>query len=374
MGILWSAPYGDPSGFGTAGREYAKALYNAGVNLRINHHNYYIGREKKMLSIDDADFFNRKDLVVDDSVDLDRYVFVNHVTPYESLNPRILKYFRRCKDSWIYSVWETDKVPYNFLNNLESYGKIITASEFSKNAFKATFPELQIEVVPHVIHNNLNNQKINEKIYQYKTNGYIVFFASLEWHIGKGYDILLEGFLKAFENKDNVILLLKTYNLSSSNYKSNVINYIKNLKNKLGIHKPKIIPIIGSINYDELMSLYSSSDCYISMSRREAFGLTMSEAFSFGLPIICPDKGGHREFLNDDNSLQIKSNWKNIDDVEAERFLYRGQKWIEPNLNDYIDNLLYFYDKKPNFKFEIEKTIDAFSPNEIAKKLCNILL
>lgn len=62
-----------------------------------------------------------------------------------------------------------------------------------------------------------------------------------------------------------------------------------NLENK--------IVLKGALGTQELRELYLSSSIFISTSRWEGFGLAVTEAMSFGLPIISFDNSGPREIL-----------------------------------------------------------------------------
>ncbi|WP_058308621.1 glycosyltransferase [Gracilibacillus massiliensis] len=62
--------------------------------------------------------------------------------------------------------------------------------------------------------------------------------------------------------------------------------------------KEKII-LEGNLNTKELTELYLSSSVFISTSRWEGFGLVITEAMSFGLPIISFENNGPTEILKD---------------------------------------------------------------------------
>ena len=100
--------------------------------------------------------------------------------------------------------------------------------------------------------------------------------------------------------------------------------------------------------------------------------MTSSEAIGFGLPVIAPDKGGHREFLNNRNSLFYRSYWDKVRNLEVERALYAGQQWIESDIGRLKEVLVYSYRNYDSIKKEltpnIEDTIVKFNANNITKK------
>src|SRR5699024_31896 len=53
----------------------------------------------------------------------------------------------------------------------------------------------------------------------------------------------------------------------------------------------------GSLKSEELVDLYKSGSIFISTSRWEGFGLVITEAMSFGLPIVSFNNSGPREIL-----------------------------------------------------------------------------
>jgi alpha-1,6-mannosyltransferase len=57
------------------------------------------------------------------------------------------------------------------------------------------------------------------------------------------------------------------------------------------------IELLGYISDKEfLASLYASSDVFVFPSLREPYGLVPLEALAAGLPVVCPDSGGVREY------------------------------------------------------------------------------
>lgn len=90
----------------------------------------------------------------------------------------------------------------------------------------------------------------------------------------------------------------------------------------------------GSLNNKELINLYLSGSIFVSTSRWEGFGLVITEAMSFGLPIISFNNSGPKEILkNGEYGVLIERN--NI-------------KHFSDELNELIENPTkrkYFQDK-----------------------------
>lgn len=100
----------------------------------------------------------------------------------------------------------------------------------------------------------------------------------------KGLDYLIE-IAKKIEDEWKIVIA------GDGPDKEKFIQMIK--KNKL---EQKII-VKGALENQQLIQLYLSGSIFISTSRWEGFGLVITEAMSFGLPIVSFDNSGPREIL-----------------------------------------------------------------------------
>lgn len=348
--ILWSGPIYDQSGYGEVSRDYVMSLYGAGADIRTAPVSYSEGKVTH-------DFY--KKLELKQKVDGNNILYINHCTPDIAIP------YNGARKNILYTVWETRQAPKSFYKRLREFDFIMTPSQFSKDSLTVT-GDLDVRIVPHIIksYGDYPYPKVYEQL-----KDKVIYFSNFEWHIGKGYDILLEGFVKAFNSKSDVALVIKTYNLSLKSWKQSAINYIKRIKDLHGF-TGSIILLPSYISRENLLSLYQHCNYYISTSRREGFSLTCAEAYSFNKTIIAPNLGGHREFLNENNSLLFESNFEKIKDVEFDRSNYLGLEWVEPDLDSFIDTLRLTYDKEIKFDCKIE---DKFKPSEVAKQILGML-
>jgi glycosyltransferase involved in cell wall biosynthesis len=375
--ILWSGPLEDISGYGTASRDYVEGLVEAGIKIYTYPVKYdHLGSNDKFLGNEVVEYF-QKTFVGDLTAFIQEYKGgFNHLWHSSPSEARLSKDARK---NILMTIWETDKVPefHKGNGNLLKMDHIITASEFSKAAFLSTYPDLDIRIVPHIIYDRREYKpKMSDKLAE-RVNKHIkdkfVFLWNAEWHYGKGYDMMLRAFCETFHDNPDVVLVLKTYSLSSTNYKAQVINYIRDIKKEYGYEYPKILPLVGNLSYHDVVALYGVANSFINSSRREGFSLTTAEALSFGLPVIAPSKGGHTEFLNVSNHARVASEWVEVSGVEANRSIYKDQKWVEMDHEDFCTVLKdMFYNYEHFVKFcgpAIDKTLKKFSPENVTATL-----
>jgi glycosyltransferase involved in cell wall biosynthesis len=135
----------------------------------------------------------------------------------------------------------------------------------------------------------------NEKKVSRLTNKQIIFVGRLKLE-QKGLDYLIE---LGKNLKDGWTILVA----GDGEDKNSFIQMIK--KNSL---EDQII-LKGPLKSEELVDFYLSGSIFISTSRWEGFGLVITEAMSFGLPIISFDNSGPREILkNGQNGILVEKN------------------------------------------------------------------
>jgi len=362
--IHWRGPCMEGSGYAQVMRDYVYWFHKYNIDINLFSVNYSLTDNKEYITDDEIKFFSsleNKKL----STQKDR-ILVNHSSPDIMFPIPIFKH------NVGYSMWETDRIPEGAAEKCNQMECIITGSEFSKQAFINGGVAAPVYVIPHiVVPKTLPENKEIESI----TKNKLVFLSVFEWHKGKGYDVLLKGFIEAFQNDPNVILILKVNSfVNPTQLKDTVISYIKEIKGDR--EYPKIFPICHPIKQNLLMSLYRYAGVVISTSRREGFSLTVAQALVNSRLVIAPNMGGHMEFLNEENAVLINSEWKEIIDIEPERRNYLGQRWVEPDLHDFILKLKLLRSHLPSWeekdseemRIEVDKVREKLSPKPIIDK------
>lgn len=97
----------------------------------------------------------------------------------------------------------------------------------------------------------------------------------------------------------------------------------------------RITYVNRSLGRDEMLSLLSVCDCYVSLHRSEGFGVGMAEAMALGKPVLGTDFSGNREFLNAETGFPVSCAVRSL--VAGEYLQGEGQTWAEPDLETAMD-------------------------------------
>jgi glycosyltransferase involved in cell wall biosynthesis len=116
----------------------------------------------------------------------------------------------------------------------------------------------------------------------------------------KGVDLLLDAYGKSFTIKDEVTLIIKTF----ENPHNKIYQWLAERKEQNSIF-PDVVIIEDDLSNEELKALYQSCDVLVAPSCAEGFGLPMAEAMLSGLPVITTAWGGQLDFCNDSNSWLV---------------------------------------------------------------------
>lgn len=236
--------------------------------------------------------------------------------------------------NYAFCVWETTKIPQSWVQILNNKLGVITCSSFSKDSMINAGVNVPIFVVPHAVELNDTNfiLKLNSKKRKILTVG--------DFTERKNLDSIIKGYLIACNKNKDVELIIKTCTLnplkSGMKFKSMVnksvnsaIDYLKSIGEEIDL--PEIY-IIDKILEDRYMQhLYKNADIYISASLGEAFNLPLAEAMYYGLPVICPEIGGHREFVNENSAILMGGEFRKAGGVEGNGRYDNAGEWFYVN-------------------------------------------
>lgn len=181
----------------------------------------------------------------------------------------------------LYTMFESTKIPDEFIPYLKEADKVLVPSTFCKTVFDKA--GIKTEVVPLGYEDDVFTYKEREnKRKAKKTFNFLHYNA---FNVRKGFLELFKAFTQEFEPDEPVKLILKT-TLHKAPLPITKSQY------------PNIEIIRGKKSERELLQILHDSDAFVFPSRGEGFGLTPLEAMATGLPTIVPDAHGISEYFN----------------------------------------------------------------------------
>lgn len=235
---------------------------------------------------------------------------------------------------------------------IEKAKKIISVSKDNYNLIKSFFPNIYPIIIsagydPKIFNvQNYDKEELLEKYGIKYNNQKIVLYAGRLSYL-KGVDILLNA-AKLYESKENIITIIAGNGALRKE--------LKNLSKKLEL---KNVYFIGHKSQRTLKKLYNIADVFAMPSRQEAFGLVAVEALACGLPVVCSETGGMKEYINKNVGKHIKG--------EDKKKLADALLYVINNKKKYNKEDLSVY-AKDNFAQEktINKLIELY--NEVINK------
>ena len=203
-----------------------------------------------------------------------------------------------------FPIFELNRFTPRELVHLRNQDKLVVCSDWAKQILLENniLNDIDIHVVPlgvdrSIFYENPPNFIRNEPR---RTR----FINVSKWEIRKGHYELLDYFESAFTPEDNVELVMVT---GSVILEQRMPEEVKKWKRMYAASpmasKIKIIDWLP--NQQAVANLLQKSDCYISLSKAEGFGLGALEAMSCGLQVIITNYSGHTQFITDKNCQSI---------------------------------------------------------------------
>jgi len=154
----------------------------------------------------------------------------------------------------------------------------------------------------------------------------------------KGVDALLLAYAKAFNNQDNVTLIIKTFPNPHNTIEAQ-ISEVKKSYHNIG----QIILINEDLPEEAVVSLYKEAHAFVAPSRGEGFGLPLAEAMLFDLPVITTNYSGQTDFCNSGTAWLCDYSF-----VRAQtHFNLYHSYWAEPDVNHLAMLMREVYEASP---------------------------
>lgn len=254
---------------------------------------------------------------------------------------------------WGYTAWETDLLPPHWPGLLNRMDGIFVPSAWNREVFRSSGVRKPVRVVAHVseFHGRPPEHPPSPALERWleSVEDRFLFYYVGAWSERKDTASLLQAFLDEFDVDERVALLLKTGELDWSSYRSRwnraltgspafrssadsvarILelcgkrhgNTIRNTGNLRIIHIPDPLPS------SDLAWLHARSDCFLSLTRGEGWGMGGYEAAWFGNGVVMTGYGGQLDYLPPDAACLIPYTLVPVSAAYGRKSYRSEQKW-----------------------------------------------
>lgn len=239
---------------------------------------------------------------------------------------------------------------------------IFVSSQWAKDVISQNNIKTPTHIVPLGVNTNIFNQSLFEK----PSHNKYVFLNIGKWEVRKGHDVLVDIFLKAFPNEEDVELWVVASEHTNS-YSSK--EQLQEWKNKYSVDK-RIKISTGVSSQLELAHIISQASCGIFMSRAEGWNLELLECMAMNKPTIATNYTAHTEFCNKNNCYLV--------DIQEKEKAFDGKAFVgqgswgkigQKQIDECIDHMRFVYKNRIENNNEGLKTAQYFSWNNSADQI-----
>jgi len=191
-----------------------------------------------------------------------------------------------------YTVWESTKLPDDWLESLGRADEIWVPTEWNRAVFAANgIDPRHIRVVPEGVDPELFHPDVPPVPDLARRSGF-KFVNVGKWEERKGTALLIKAFDDEFGPADDAWLVLSCYNPHTPDMD------VRAELRALRLRRPERLLFIPPIrDHGRMAEVYTSCDAFVSPTRAEGWGLPIIEAMACGLPVIVTGYSGHTAFL-----------------------------------------------------------------------------
>ena len=235
----------------------------------------------------------------------------------------------RLKKNIGYATFETFKPPVRWVSTLNQNDAVICPSDFNCKVFKNQGIRRPIVHIPH----GLDVSKWNKDVAPMFSHKEFTFLFVGTWRKRKGYDLLIEAWIKAFGKDDNVRLVIKTDKTDKAK---------RDTERILSSFEKESAPILFEsevLSEAQMPSFYKSADCLVSPNLGEGFGLPPLQSMAVDVPVIVTNFSGCCDYASGDRCTLLEPDGFLLHDSMDDIPQFAGQKWPRLRIEDIADSM-----------------------------------
>ncbi|MFN9622119.1 MAG: glycosyltransferase [Cyanobacteriota bacterium] len=271
--------------------------------------------------------------------------------------------------------WEMERWPDSLRMTLELVDEFWPCTRIIETALKTvdTNPGKPIVLIPPVVElgdimERLPSRAVSRSLYQLNQEAVLfVFSFDLNSSIHrKNPQAAIDAFQLAFGSQgqvgdENLVgLVIKCFPPAKPDSRWDQLK-------ELAAADTRITIIEASLSRDEILSLFSGCDCFLSLHRSEGLGLGPAEALQLGLEVIATDYGGNADFCH--GPLAHPVPYTMIAVQEGEYPYYQGLRWADPDIGQAASMMREVVSRRQAMPQADARVIQAYKANFSAERI-----
>lgn len=324
QGIGWWGPLLGRSGYASAGRGLlaAASLVDRPVRLLPADRAPEGGEEPVLPQLGPQEF--------------DPWIWVLHHIPVSPDGVNFWEHLMMAagRDCVGATCFETETLPSSWIEPCNAMREIWVPSRFNARTFaSAGVRDELIHVVPYPVDCDLFSPGPARDC---GGEGF-TFLSVFEWTWRKGWDALIEAYVREFRPDEPVRLRLLTYRGAGARGNDDIHGSASRHIEACGFDSAEVADIelvLEPVGLAGLADLYRSADAFVLATRGEGAGMPVLEAMACGTPVVATAYGGHEHLMEPDLAYPVRVE-RMIEAPPAmvrDNPLYSGQRLAEPSV------------------------------------------
>ena len=222
-----------------------------------------------------------------------------------------------------YWYWEIEDLPEPWIAHAAQLDELWVATEFISNAARQRLDVPVFHMMPGIeLPRFAKRPRADLGLPEHKFI-FLFVFSMMSVMERKNPLGLIQAYRKAFGSDNRTLLVIKT---TFGDAHPHLLTQL----HAVAAADSGVLIIDAVYSQEDILSLISAADCYVSLHRSEGWGLTMAEAMLLGKPTIATGYSGNMDFMKSTNSLLVDYN---LVPLERNYPPYtKGSRWANPSV------------------------------------------
>lgn len=324
--IQWNGPTRDSSGYGEASRNYIASILTADPSMRHNLRVHPIQYEPSEMGFGYAGALAES--VTGDKLPAPDINVIHCMATamHEYINPD-------AKVNIGFTVWETDKLPTEWVDALNKLDEVWTSLPSMRHIFQKSGVSVPVYCVPHALDLLNYSPGMPPVRIEGLDENRLTFYSIGVWSERKCSAMLVKAFCEEFSYEDPVQLFLKTYHHTRRPiHREPLFDEIRQLAGPQESRPPVVVSYGWDLTDQVMAGIHSACDVYLSPHRGECPGLPQLQALACGNQVISTNFLGISDWSDIPGVSWLDHKKVPVEGMSWWRFYEKDQNWAQPDI------------------------------------------